>query len=55
MTGSRIAIVEDIPGVTRDSNYLEAEWEQKKFITVDTGGFYPEPVEDIFFQVTENL
>jgi GTP-binding protein len=53
MIGSRIAIVEDIPGVTRDNNYLEAEWENKKFITVDTGGFYPEPIEDIFFQVKE--
>jgi GTP-binding protein len=53
MTGSHTAIVEDIPGVTRDRNYLDAEWEGKYFIAVDTGGFYPEPAEDIFLQVKQ--
>ena len=53
MTRSQTAIVEAIPGVTRDANYLDAEWEGKKFIVVDTGGFYPEPVDDIFLQVRE--
>jgi len=53
MTGSQTAIVEAIPGVTRDANYLDAEWEEKKFIVVDTGGFYPEPSDDIFLQVKE--
>ncbi len=54
MTGSHAAIVEDIPGVTRDRNYLDAEWEDKNFIVVDTGGFYPEPPEDIFLQIKEH-
>ena len=53
MTGSHSAIVEDVPGVTRDRNYLDAEWEDKHFIVVDTGGFYPEPAEDIFHQIKE--
>lgn len=53
MTGSHSAIVEDIPGVTRDRNYLDAEWEDSHFIVVDTGGFYPEPAEDIFLQIKE--
>ena len=53
MTRSQSAIVEDIPGVTRDRNYLDAEWEDKHFIVVDTGGFYPEPAEDIFLQIKE--
>ncbi len=53
MTGSQTAIVENIPGVTRDRNYLDAEWEDKHFIVVDTGGFYPEPAEDIFLQIKE--
>ena len=53
ITGSQTAIVEDIPGVTRDRNYLDAEWEDKHFIVVDTGGFYPEPAEDIFLQIKE--
>ena len=49
----RKSIVEDIPGVTRDRNYLDAEWEGRHFIVVDTGGFYPEPAEDIFLQIKE--
>jgi GTP-binding protein len=54
MTRSHAAIVEDIPGVTRDRNYLDAEWEGKNFIVVDTGGFYPKPPEDIFLQIKEH-
>lgn len=53
MTVSQVAIVEDIPGVTRDRNYCDAEWEGKGFIAVDTGGFYPEPPEDIFVLIRE--
>jgi GTP-binding protein len=53
ITGSRVAIVEDIPGVTRDRNYQDAEWNGKGFIVVDTGGFYPEPPDDIFSHIKE--
>lgn len=53
MVGSQAAIVEALPGVTRDRNYMDAEWEGKSFIVVDTGGFYPEPAEEIFQQVKE--
>ena len=53
MTGTHSAIVEDIPGVTRDRNYLDAKWEDKVFMVVDTGGFYPNPPEDIFAQAKE--
>ena len=53
ITGSHAAIVEDIPGVTRDRNYLDARWEDKVFMVVDTGGFYPDPPEDIFAQAKE--
>jgi GTP-binding protein len=53
MTGTHAAIVEDIPGVTRDRNYLDAEWEGKTFMLVDTGGFYLDPPEDIFAQAKE--
>ncbi|HZD42161.1 MAG TPA: ribosome biogenesis GTPase Der [Terriglobales bacterium] len=34
----RKAIVDDLPGVTRDRNYGMAEWEGRKFQLVDTGG-----------------
>jgi GTP-binding protein len=53
MTGSNSAIVEDTPGVTRDRNYMDARWEEKVFMVVDTGGFYPDPPEDIFAQAKE--
>ncbi|MDI6890856.1 MAG: ribosome biogenesis GTPase Der [Thermodesulfovibrionales bacterium] len=53
MARSHAAIVEDIPGVTRDRNYRDAEWGGKGFIVVDTGGFYPEPPEDIFLHIKE--
>ena len=53
ITGSHVAIVEDVPGVTRDRNYRDAEWEGKGFIVVDTGGFYPEPPEDMFSHIKE--
>jgi len=38
------AITESTPGVTRDRNYGDAEWEGRQFIVVDTGGFYAEGV-----------
>ncbi len=33
------AIVHDMPGVTRDRNYLDAEWNGKAFSLIDTGGY----------------
>ncbi len=53
MTGTHSAIVEDIPGVTRDRNYHDAEWEGKTFMVVDTGGFYSIPPEDVYKQAKE--
>ena len=53
MTKSHAAIVDDFPGVTRDRNYLDATFEGKTFMVVDTGGFYPDPPEDIFVQAKE--
>jgi GTP-binding protein len=39
--GRNFAVVDDMPGVTRDRNYAEAEWMAKHFLLVDTGGFEP--------------
>ena len=41
LTGKRLAIVEDTPGVTRDRIYGECEWAGRKFTLVDTGGIEP--------------
>jgi GTP-binding protein len=42
IAGSRIAIVDDTPGVTRDRIYAEAEWLNKPFTIIDTGGLDPD-------------
>ena len=38
LTGQRLAIVEDTPGVTRDRIFCDCEWCGHKFLLVDTGG-----------------
>ncbi len=38
IVGERIAIVEEIAGVTRDRLYMDAEWSNRTFTLVDTGG-----------------
>ena len=46
IVGKREAIVDDLPGVTRDRKYAEADWSGVEFMLVDTGGYFPR-VEDI--------
>ena len=41
LTGTRLAIVEDTPGVTRDRIYCETEWNGRSLMLVDTGGIEP--------------
>ena len=38
IVNKRISIVEDIPGVTRDRIYFDAEWLNREFTMIDTGG-----------------
>ena len=42
MIGRREAIVDDMPGVTRDRLYGEVEWNGRSFYAVDTGGILGE-------------
>ena len=37
LTGQRLSIVEDTPGVTRDRIYAPGEWCGREFMLVDTG------------------
>lgn len=47
VSGKRIAIVEDTPGVTRDRLYADAEWLGRNFTLIDTGGIDPDATEII--------
>ena len=41
LVGDRVAIVDNMPGVTRDRLYRETEWNGTEFVLVDTGGLEP--------------
>lgn len=41
LSGKRLAIVDDRPGVTRDRLYADCEWLNHQFLIVDTGGIEP--------------
>jgi GTP-binding protein len=41
IVGRREAIVEEKPGVTRDRKEVDAEWQGRQFVVVDTGGWLP--------------
>lgn len=51
--GSRVSIVEDTPGVTRDRIYGETEWAGKPFALIDTGGIDPDTEDVILSQMRE--
>jgi len=41
LAGTRLSIVDDTPGVTRDRIYTESEWRGRAFALIDTGGIEP--------------
>ena len=47
LTGRRVSIVEDTPGVTRDRIYGDCEWCGRTFSLVDTGGIEPNTENDM--------
>ena len=47
LTGRRVSIVEDTPGVTRDRIYGDCEWCGRSFSLVDTGGIEPGTQNDM--------
>ena len=47
LTGKRVSIVEDTPGVTRDRIYGDCEWCGRNFALVDTGGIEPNTENDM--------
>ena len=53
LIGSRKAIVEDTPGVTRDRIYGETEWLSKYFTVIDTGGLDLDSNELMSYKIRE--
>jgi GTP-binding protein len=51
MIGEHLAIIEDIPGTTRDRIYGDAEWNGREFTLIDTGGLDIGAADDIMTRV----
>ena len=51
----RLAIVEDVPGTTRDRIYADAQWGGTTFTVIDTGGLLPEPTDDLVALVRDQV
>lgn len=51
LIGTRLSIVDDTPGVTRDRIYGDCEWLNNKFLLVDTGGIEPNTNDIILSQM----
>ncbi len=52
LIGTRMSIVDDTPGVTRDRIYGECEWLGRRFMLVDTGGIEPASDDIILKQMS---
>lgn len=53
IVGRSKAVIDALPGLTRDRNYEEVNWEGKDFILIDTGGFEPLHPENLATQIRE--
>ena len=53
LTDRKKAIVIDQPGATRDRNYADGHWRDRRFTVIDTGGFEPAADERILVQMRE--
>ena len=53
IAGSRISIVEDTPGVTRDRIYAKTNWRGRTFTLIDTAGIEPKSEDIIISQMRE--
>ncbi|HEY48764.1 MAG TPA: ribosome biogenesis GTPase Der [Dehalococcoidia bacterium] len=47
LVGERLAIVEDLPGTTRDRVYADVSWGDRELTIIDTGGLEPRPESDL--------
>ncbi len=51
LAGEKIAIIKDVPGVTRDRIYADCQWRGTTFQVIDTGGIEPESDDIILKQM----
>lgn len=51
LSGEKISIVKDVPGVTRDRIYADCQWRGTTFQMIDTGGIEPESEDVILKQM----
>ena len=51
VTGTRKALVDDFPGVTRDRHYSDAVWNEVDFTLIDTGGFPGDDEDDVTHKI----
>ncbi|TKJ31169.1 MAG: ribosome biogenesis GTPase Der [Chloroflexi bacterium B3_Chlor] len=50
-----LAIVEDVPGTTRDRIYADAEWGGRALTLIDTGGLFPDSTGDLVASVRDQV
>ena len=55
LVGGRRAIVEDVPGTTRDRLYGDVEWAGRTFTLIDTGGLELAPATDMMAAVANQV
>ena len=55
LVGRPLAIVEDIPGTTRDRIYADVSWQEREFTIVDTGGLEVHPSTSLLQQVKQQV
>lgn len=55
LVGSRESIVDDMPGVTRDRLYFDAEWSGIPFTVIDTGGIIPGMEDEIMLSISSQV
>ena len=53
LSGTKLSIVEDTPGVTRDRIYADCDWNGRLFTLIDTGGIEPDSDDVILRQMRE--
>jgi len=55
IAGKRLSIVDDKPNITRDRIYIDATWQNKNFILIDTGGIVEGNTDDFVSAINEQV